>query len=398
MKKICKLLFWETAFLKKTLAVILVILTAFSAALLAVISVLLDTPQGMVDGVDNSKRHYVNASELGGECFAVRLPAESFERLGYCNADLAYAEVEHLTQNTELSSFATAEPFETDIITHIDNASAAEYRVERHGFVVERSYSDALSRALVSAGTFETDREGVLLCDEIAEQLSVSSGDTVNVGQSAFTVLGVYDRNKVVYDYARYDAVMPSAWFYVVVEELPQPLNVFVTYCDTATTISLWHDIQRCGIDASIDNALKSLYDNIMTVQTYYGSVALLLGATTVFVMCALFGLFLRERKGQICRFKLLGATNATVAGIYCAIAAAIIVIAVAVASGLSVLLSKYFLGICTQLFGVEYAYRFRVWLPLAMLGSYLLFAAANFVLMQWRVSRSPVAQEVRCE
>ena len=62
----------------RTLAVILVVLTVFGGALLAISSVALDMRSGMIAGIDASKKRYVQL--YGGECFALRASASSLPR------------------------------------------------------------------------------------------------------------------------------------------------------------------------------------------------------------------------------------------------------------------------------------------------------------------------------
>ena len=72
MKHILRLIGLEAAFLKKTILLIGVILTAFVAALLSVVSVLMDVPDGMYKGLDDYLTYFMCSVGDVGTDFSTR--------------------------------------------------------------------------------------------------------------------------------------------------------------------------------------------------------------------------------------------------------------------------------------------------------------------------------------
>ena len=388
MKKLLKLSLLEASFLKRTLVVIFVIFTAFGAAFLAVISVMLDTPRGMIAGIDASKQYYVNL--YGGECFALQTENRSADFAERYSACLCYGTLAGATFDAELRRDDAV--FLTDLVTQLGNGDhKLEYRVERHGYFIPRQYA---SRA--QFGLPQNAERGIWLCSEIASALGVRARDEIFLGDRRLSVLGVYERGGVIHSYAEDEPVLPSAWFYVVDNAENAVFDtLYLAYTSTRDIFDVW---QRADENLRLSDILTQWHEDIALVQTYYGYLAILLGALILFLLYALFALLYRSRKAQMCRFALLGATGATATFIYAAIALGVILCATVLASAFSVVLSKFLLRVCTRLFNVTYPYRFRVWLPFALLGGCVLVVGITFVWLHKRMSRLPIAQEVRHE
>lgn len=394
MKKLIKLILLEASFLKRTLAVMFVIFTAFAAAFLSVTSVLIDTPEGMNDGMDTRKQFQFE--HYGGESFALRIDNVSPSDAEKYGAEICYAAQNGVTRNVEF--VAGDKTFLSDEVTQL--GGDIEYRKERHGYLTCLRYADRLQKLV----RFEA-HSGVLLSDEVAKELSVKAGDAVQVravGGKTFTrydVLGVYARKNISHEYAQDEVLLPASYFYVVEQTNDAPCeSVYFGFSSVVSLNALADRLDRQGVPYVVNWTIRTNRENIALVQTLYGSVAVLLGVMLLFVLYALLATLFRERKGQMCRFELLGATKTVVATVYCAIAITLILLAVAVASALSVLLSRHLLGVCTQMFGSVYPYHYRVWLPLAVLGAGAALTMGTFAIISRRMSRLPVAQEVRYE
>lgn len=381
MKKLLKLIWLEASFFRRTLSVIFVILTAFGSAFLAVLSVMFDTPLGMYIGLDSSKRYY--ARTFGGECLALSVNDASADVADKYEAELCYGIEDGVTQNVTLSY--GDRQFASDLVTQLGSEHSLEYRVPRHGYIVPLLYAEGYSSNCI------------LLCKEIASELDVDVGDVVSVGDRKFAVADIYDRGKVVHKYAHDEAVAPSAWYYIVSDEDIRYDKLYFTYGSSQRTMGVYRRYGEAN-GWAMSSVLTEWEENISVVETYYGYLVILLGALILFLLYVLFTLFFRSRKAQICRYKLLGATDSTVAGIYLTIALIVVFFSVALAAGFSVLLSKFMLGLCTKLFGSEYAYHFRIWMPLALFGACALLSAIMFASFRRRISRLPIAQEVRYE
>ncbi len=388
MKKLLKLVVLEASYFKRTLIVIFIILTTFGAAFMAVVSLMLDTPQGTLAGIDSSKKYYCDL--YGGECLALEAKSQTVDIARQYSAELCYGTLKGITFDADLQHGTSS--FPTDIVVTLGSgAHKLEYRVERHGYFVPVEFASRLQFLFLTG-----DDCGVWLCSEIAEELDVNEGETVSLGEKQLKVLGIFDKEGVIHNYDVEETVLPAAWFYVVDSASSVVFDeLYFTYAHSQAIFGSW---QRSGRQLGLSDVLTQWHDDIALVQTYYGYLAILLGALVLFLLYALFTLFFRARKPQICRFELMGATGATVALIYIVIALALIVCATVLASAVSVLLSKYLLNVYTRLFNVVYPYSFRVWLPLSFLGVSVLVTSVSFALLKKRIERLPVAQEVRYE
>lgn len=390
MKTFFKLIALEAGFLKKTLIIISVILTAFTAALLAILSVMLDMPHGMYEAMDNWKSGYYDS--YGGESFAISLDGVSFSEATKYRADGYFAVKDGLTRKTELT--ANGNIFMTDTVTMLGKV---EYRIERYGYVLERGSVNLLQRVATFDGNLQGDV--MFLSDECANELGAAVGDTVQIDDMSFAVVAIYNLDALRLDYQFEDVVLPKGWFFVsFANDTLTYNNAYLMYHTVADIYTCFRSLNRKGVQCGVYDTLTNGFDNVALVQTFYGCLAALLGALVLFVMYVLFTLFYRERKAQICRLKLLGATDATVSLVYFTIAMFIVIVTVVVATALSVALSIHFMDICTVLFDAVYVYTFRLWLPLCTFGVFTLLSGAMFLLLGRKISRVPVAEEVRYE
>ena len=365
---------------------VFVILTLFSTALLTVLSVMADTPRGVILGLNASKRRYLDS--YGGESMALRAENAILSLAERNNADFCYGTLNGVTKNAILR-YGDKE-WQSDIVTQLGQQQVLEYRVERHGYFVPREYALALS----SVAEFEGD--GVLLSDEVADFLGAQAGSTVSIGERDYKVLALFVEEDVFHDYTIDDVTVPFAYYYVVDSADGLTFDEFyLTYRDMETLYAVY---DRASGEFALSNVLADCRENISVINTYYSYHAILLAALTLFLLYVLFTLFYRTRKSQICRFKLLGATDTTVAGIYLAISLALVTVTVIIASALSVPLSKIVLDLCTDLFGVSYGYHFRVWLPFAVYGTFAALSVVMFAFLRRKIARMSVAEEVRYE
>lgn len=285
MKRLLKLILPEVSFLKKTLAVILVTLTAFSAAFAAVISVLLDTPQGMIAGADASRSHYFEI--YGGEGFALSAKNRTIALAEEMDAELAYGEKSGVTYNAVLKCNGRA--FKSDIVTQLGSGDyKLEYRVKRRGYIIPLQYAHSLDFLHPIAS-----ERGILLCSEAAEELGAAERNDVVIGDKSYPVIAVFERADIAHDYAPDESVVPEAWYFVVDDfgyKMFDTLHIAYASCETL------HEQWAAHSDiVTISKFLVDWHDRISTVCTYYGALALLLGVL-ILILAGLRGLTSVER------------------------------------------------------------------------------------------------------
>ncbi len=387
MKKLFKLIFLEIKFLWRTLAIVFLIMTAFSTALLSVVSVTLDTRIGASVGVDRFKNGYYD--NFGAEAFAVTLHDKSFADMERYGAECIYAERSGVTENTQIISPSGA-TFLTDSEQTVDGAT---YVYRRHGVIVrpqDVKYLYGIENAAFQNGD-------ILLSDGLAEELSVTVGETVFVGGEEHNVKAVFEYgstrppNEIITDVI----IIPKAYFYVVADSGTFD-NVYLTCNKSLDIFALSQRLQRKGFDVELNWLFRDSFEHLNLMLSLYVALTALMLAMLFLAEYLLFSLIVRQRRTQICRYRMLGATNGTVSAIYLAICVSAVVLSCAIATLLSVWLSKYFLTLYDMLFNGEYIYRFRVWIPFSALAFELALLLPLFALEMRRISRMRIAEAVR--
>ncbi len=381
MKRILKLIFREAWFLKWTLLFIGVILTIFTAAFLSVVSVLYDVPMGMYEYLDNTIQD-----------IASDVPVKSIAAAKPLGGDNVYAAREGLTYNTQITLGEKRFP-----ITSI-TWSANGTRTKQVGWALPESGLWTLDawKSGLNANSRYPEKAGECCVDtRIATALGAKLGDELSFGGQKFTVTGFYSLSLTICNYVDEPA---SGLFYLVVTD-EEPMDFCCVDFNSSRDLRTWcAQKTREGIDCSVPPVLSMRFEHIDLAVSFYTAIALLLAIIVFFVLWALFALFYRQRKVQICRLKMLGAKNATVAGIYCAIACFIALFAVVAGLGFSFLFNTYYLSACAAFFETPFTSHFH---PLIPIGVSLGFAAVVLLLyasLARRIGNTRLAEEVRHE
>ena len=376
MKRILRLIALEASFLKRTITLIGIILIAFVAALLSVISVLIDVPDGMYSGLDE----YANIFVCSVDGVSTAFSAD-------CGGTPLYGKKIGLTEYATLTG-ATA-----SLNTNPPPMSGKEDEKEESdsGFSLKRSgcavnlneaealfslYNEALNKNVLlgsAEARWPSTAGEIVLSSDIALFLGLRVGETLTIGPDlthadpeepeapdlenlptyAFTVVGTYDPNKIVDTIKQLplECVLPYADFYLALDPEMTVSSLTFSFPDTKTLHDTYRRLEASGYGVELSALAERQFNNIALAAAFFGAVSGVLGAMVLFILYSLIAIFYRQRKQQICRLKLLGATSGTVAWIYCSIAVLLVVISVAIGTAFSMLFNVYFMNLCAQLF-----------------------------------------------
>ena len=410
--RIFKLIGMELAFLWRTVALIGLILIAFVSALLSVVSVLLDVPDGIYTGLDEYSSVYsltVTAPQAG------LAAAGGTPRYGHINGITRYAVIEGPESSINTTVHTAASADEEDRQEQDVSISVTCYAVVGEG--AEEFFAPYVSSN--QAYAFPKAAGEVALNKSFAEIIGAKIGDTVtfspdryfmgpewdlaleNVAPQTFRLVGYVDTTAIGnYNTAHPgEAGLPAAHAYFIAPPDAGFSTLTFLFSHSKEMHSAYLGLQRAGVKSAMSSA--SFINSIGIAQAFFAALALVLGAMVVFMLYALISIFYRQRRSQICRLKLLGAQSGVIAATYCSIAIALVLVAVLLGSLFSMAFNVYFIGLCGRLFkrfSANFVSHFRPVIPLGVFAALILVTLLLYLHFNRKVKNAAIAQEVRHE
>lgn len=414
MKRILKLLLLEAWFLKKTILFIGVILTAFVAALLSVISVLLDVPSGMYEGL-NTYADYYNLSVKHTDTSLVIPGGTPYQ--GIIDGITRYATLTgSLQYNThphnKLDPDEDEEPQEVAVAITVSGyaipyAHAAEtfapYFNEAEGYAFPQHPGELTINKDIAKLAGVKIGDTITLSPDMFFDDPAAGRDFSKVEPQTYKVIGYVNTTRI----SKYNALnagkvyLSSAHYYFIPEGEPTYSALYYYFRDSRVLHNAYLDLTRAGREAAMQYAVASQVENIAIAQAFFFAVTFVLGVLVLFILYSLIAIFYRQRKGMICRLKLLGATSRTVAAIYCTIAVLLVTVAVVLGTLFSMAFNLYFIDLCGQLFtkfSASFVSRFRPIVPFSVLLGLAAFTMILFFRVNHKIRNAAIAQEVRHE
>lgn len=394
MKKLLWLIGNEFKLLWRTIAIIFAVLTLFLAALFGVISVAVDLPRNLCENLDEM----YDSFELTVYNVSYGDVEDSFgDRLVLCYE-------EGLTSDCTLS--ANGEEFSTSsfvvIDTWIDEYGNELVSAENimFAFYVDGAVvylNDAASSALeaessaLTSGTWLTDSWQICLGDNLAERLKVKIDDTVTIGDYSFEVVGIYQTSDSFDDltYNAYLISMDDGYMFG---------SIGVHFDSSMDMYNAYTALSRSGYEVALDLWVSSYFDNIYTITVFLIAAAVVFVLTSVVLMCALANICFRHRKAYICQLKMLGCNNSAIFCVYCGMALFALLAAAVVASLLALAFNSYFMGLCADIMGMQFATRFYAYISVAAFFVLAILTVAVYLLFSRKTMSATVAQEIRHE
>lgn len=383
MKRIFWLIKSELKLLKKTVAIMTVILTVFTAAFFSVLSV----------RADLSSNFFENLDKVSGLVFTVA-DARLDDITGYADSgSTVYAAHSGLTGSTEIKN-RNGDIFETDRTIN----EGGNIFIESYGgriLLFNAKINDLLttcSGALLS-GTWLSGESQISLAQYIADALGVSSGDKVYISGREYTVSGIYD-----YEALRDGCPELAAHYLISVENDKTLDSISVALPRSSSTYTLYKRLLSMGFNAELPFFYISYLNNISTMDAFLWAVAAMLFVVILVILYSLFSMFFMQRRNYICQLKLLGGTDGTIMRVYCGITFLVILLASVLAAVLANWFNFFMMSLCTELFGIEFAPGVNFLVPLVFIGISFGITFLLYIIVNRQTKSSVIAQMIRKE
>lgn len=385
MRQIFSLIRRECGFLIGSIVLIGLILTIFCGAFLSVMSVFLDVPAGIYD-------YFTDVMKL----HAVSVPDVTFAEAEKFGGDWVYATKSGLTTNVEVTGKKTIiiDAYETKDKPYAYSSTQRTFACTPKDAY---RYKDAWEKHIAKGQWFENAGEIVVTTDLAKTLGGVTVGDTITLGETPFKLVGLI-QSSGAYSSSTNGKMPPLCSFWICVDE-----NEKMDYCylciPDAEEMRLTRDrLVKSGIDARVAEMYDVAFGNVDLCRAFFGSIALVLGIMVLFILYSLTAIFYRQRKSQICRFRLLGAKTGTIASVYCLIIVAVAFFAVGIGTGLSVWFNSFFMSLCTKLFKQPFTAHFYIAIPLLLVLCMSVFITVIYWIYSFKIKNAHIAQEVKHE
>ena len=332
MKRVFKLTLNEIKHLKWTVLVTALALILFTASLFSVIFVyndLSDNVFNYFDGEDEPLSFYAKN-------------ASASEIISDVQCGLFEGEKEELTYNAVLTA-ANGNSLSTEIEEVDEDGVTYFEHISSRAICVTERYLDTYGKAFDLIPLPQKTGE-IMLEKEYAEQLQVSAGDVVSIGDKQFTVCGTYDDEL----YGDFDL---AYGFVVSVDENTVFESVNVSLDKSKDMYQAYRTLKKNNVDVELSGYTQSMLDNLSLVNGFLIAIALTIAVVNLLILYAVFAVILRNRQAYICRLKIVGASNLLVFAVYFTIIV-VLLIAICVAGFfLSKLIVANIMDACSQAF-----------------------------------------------
>ncbi len=387
MRHVFRLIKREVSFLGGTVALIGLILTIFCAAFLAVVAVYIDVPNGLYT-------HLVKDIPQP-EIAIPKLSAKEAFSLG---GDWVYATKAGLTTDVLIKGPTGA-------------YSIGIYEGERDPFVYNKNFTtrafglmpDQFGQVgthwepILTAGRIPSAPDEFICTSLFAKRLGAKAGDSVSFGDRPMLLAGIIDSGKV-WNTQGASGMPPLCSFYVCIDP-EEPMDFcYLHYDDIRAQCNRFKTLAKTDLGATVAEPLTEGLKNVDLCEAFFGAIAFVLGLMVLFILYSLIAIFYRQRRTQICRFRLLGARSGLVARVYCTIALLLGAGATALGTAFSILFNKFFMGLCSDLFEWTFASHFYPAVPFALLLVICLFDLLLYAGYSVKIRNTRIAQEVRHE
>ncbi len=383
MRRIFHLIGLECKLLVRTIVLIGLILTLFSSALLSVVSVVFDVPEGLY-GYHSAFAGRLNLAAADTTIGEVKEHAEGWAfgvRAGL-TSDVAVTGSKRYT----LPVCETHDnPFPNQSVTTAFALMAENFVLveESIGFRPEGEWPTAPGEAAITS----------LFGNSVGAKL----GDTVKVGEREFLITAIIDSDTLDPDRKSLNA-MPIRSAYLCVDGNEQLDFCYLGYSDSRLLRSDSVSLKEAGFTVFLTDATVAIYQNIDLVRAFFSAIAAVLAITALFILYCLIAMFYRQRRTQICRMKLVGAREGTIAGIYCTVAVLLGTVAIALGTAGSVLFNLFFMRLCSYLFEWEFASHFHPIVPFELFATMVVFVLILYAIFSKKIKNARIAEEVKHE
>ncbi len=384
MRRVFYLLRREIGFLFGTVFMIGIILSIFCAAFLSVVSVWLDVPAGLYDRVS------------ARSTLAISVPQVSIGKAATYGGNWVYGTKAGLTTDVDLvfNGLIYAIP----PIEGTQTPFVATNTTRGYAFCPDEA-SRFIERFTLTEGEWPAAPDEIAMSSDFARLVGgAKAGDTVFAGERALKVAAVFDSAKAQKLNKRDPGMPPIVSFYVCISE-EEPLDFcYLDFDDARVMNRTIRLLELRNIPNEASPTFSSYIDSINLCEAFFGAIAAVLGFMVLFILYSLIAIFYRQRLPHICRLRLLGARSYLAAGIYCTVAIILGFFATAIGTGFSILFNRFFMGLCTNLFGWKFTSHFYTAIPFALFLGICIFDLILYGIYSLKIRNAYIAQEVKHE
>lgn len=394
MKSVLYLIKSELKLLKKSAILTSLILVIFIAAFFGITSASTDLFRNLCSYLNGTYLNSYQTTEISYESMYVSLSeASTFGKLS------AYAGDSNLMYSTD-STYASADlyaengnVFEAMQIIQIDEYDSF-YIYIFSGYIV---YLNDASSVLFDdyqyefKGSWLNGDYQICLSAYVANCLEVEIGDTITVAEREFTLTGIYSTA----DDSDPSEIFDMAYYLSVGDDV-ELKYIDIQYPSSEEMFNCYRALLRAGIEVNCN--FSWMYDDINEMQAVLAAVAALLVAVTIIAMYSLISLIFKQRKEHICRLKLLGASNAAVAGVYCGIISLIMLAVCLLGMAAGVGLNAYFMYICGYIFKYTFSPHFNFIIPIITFAALIIVCILLWFTATRKLKQGSIAEAVRHE
>ena len=224
------------------------------------------------------------------------------------------------------------------------------------------------------------------------EKLNVPVGAVVTVDGYSFTLVGVYDIESLA------DAPDALQNLHLLSIDADTPTYRWdMNFATAEQAFEAYRQLQTRGLETYIGWWYEGYYTDITQMRAAFTAVDAVLIVVIVIALYSLVSVLFRQRKTQICRLKILGASDTLVACIYCGTVILLMLAVVLLGTALGVGFNYYFMDLCAEMLQYDFVSHFTVYLPFV---AFAVFCAVTFAL--WfavnRRTKNNLASEIRYE
>ncbi len=387
MRRIFYLMRREIAFLGGTVALIGIILTIFCAAFLAVVAVYFDVPNGLYQHLADD----IPQTEIA-------IPALSAKEAYAYGGDWVYTTKAGLTCDVVIKgpagsySIGVFEGGHDPFVYNNHNTTRAFGLMPDQFVQVGRHWEPILTEGRIPSAPDE------FICTTLfAKRLGAKAGESVSFGERQVVLAGIIDSNQV-WDTEHAPGMPPLCAFYVCVDPEEKMDFCYLHYESIRAECERFETLARTDLGASLSPQLLEGLKNVDLCEAFFGAIALVLGVMVLFILYSLIAIFYRQRRTQICRFRLLGASSRSIAGVYCTIVMLLAIVATGLGTAFSILFNHFFMGLCSELFEWTFAAHFCSSVPFALLLGICIFDLVLYGIFSLKIKNARIAEEIKHE
>jgi len=334
--------------------VVAISLTFFTASLFSVLNVYFNLSTNIFENLDKS-----------GESLSFSAENTSLSKQVISNKKgLFSGQKDYVTRNAVLKSaqnkeFHTNQKTETDGTVHLYLYSGVAYIATDKFLQTYEQYNEFIE------GEFPSQVDEICLSNQISNELDVTIGDTIFIGEDDYIISAIYDKT----------LLQGLSEYYICVDDTFVFDSVNIELETSAETYRLYNKWIAKGIDVEWAMFAEDYIDGISTTFYFLLAISLAIFIANIMIIYAMFSMIIINRKKHICRMITLGASNTTIFNMFYLLLVGILTVVNVVAYGLSNLFGEEIVNTCSSMFKMEFSVTKH---PLVL----LIYTVINMILL----------------